>query len=91
MELTNKRIIYDLLSTVDNFDISGEATFSVGNQFMRFNGNVRDAQGVTFGSIFYSMEDNDNVSVQFSNIKGDLVKDMVNIANAIVEELKNMK
>lgn len=87
MELANKRITYDVSHYFEDFTIQGEATYSMGGKFMRFNGTVNDAQGVTIGSIFYNVEADENISVQF-NVREDLINVLVGVTNDLIEQLK---
>lgn len=91
MELANKRIAYDVTHEFGEFIIQGEAIYSMTNEFTRFNGNVNDGQGVTIGSVFYNVEDEDNnISVQF-NVKGDLMNALIDVTSSLIDELKNIE
>lgn len=91
MELANKRIAYDVTHEFGEFTIQGEATYSMTNEFVRFNGNVNDSQDVTIGSVFYNVEDEDNnINVQF-NVKGDLMNALIDVTSSLIDELKNVE
>lgn len=91
MELANKRIAYDVTHEFREFTIQGEAIYSMTNEFTRFNGNVNDGQGVTIGSVFYNVEDEDNnISVQF-NVKDELMNTLIDVASRLIDELKNIE
>lgn len=90
MELSNKRIVYDVTHDFEDYTIHGEAIYSMTNEFARFNGNVNNSQGVTIGSIFYNIEDDDNINMQF-NVKEDLIDSLVGVATDLINQLKNIE
>lgn len=90
MELSNKRIVYDVTHDFEDYTIYGKAIYSTTNEFARFNGHVNNSQGVAIGSIFYNIEDDNNINMQF-NVKEDLIDSLVEVATGLINQLKSIE